>query len=446
MLSFIRYFAIQLKTETMKTRISLFSKCVIVTLLFVISFATETFATHFRYGSISSRVVSGRTIEFKVAQSYRRSFYGTPVVGSVVSTETFYFGDGTTTTINLTVTAINTTEDWFYGEAIITRTYATNGTYTAYFNNCCRLSTLLNNPDGNYYVWNRVCVNNTVANNAPVSSMPPIVNMAVGQAAATFTVPATDPDGTTLTFRLATLAETGGSGTGNPAGLSINSTTGVMTFNTVGKTIGQQFSASIVISDGCNSIINDFLIRIVNTSTPPAFDYSVTPANAFLYQVSPGQNITFTVRATDVDAGDIVTLQALGLPSGSTMTPSLPRNGNPVQSVFSWTPTVANFGTSVITFSAQDAAGVQRTTTVSIIVSLRPQFDVPPTPADASVTGVAPGTLLSITVRASDPDPLDKVRITSATVPAGATLAPGTPTTLANPTSTAISWTPTISQ
>jgi hypothetical protein len=397
-------------------------------------------ASHFRYGNISWRVVSGRTIEFKVSQSWRyTAFY--PQLGSVINTDVLNFGDGTYGNINLNVTTINTTEDWFYGEAVVTHTYASNANFLAFFASCCKISTLQNNRDGNWRVESVVTVGNN--NNSPVVTLPTIANLPTGQAAASFNVPVADPDGDVVTFRLATSAEMAGT---QPAGFAV-SATGVATFNTVGKNPGELYNAAIAVTDskGAKTVV-DFIIKITNQSTAPAFNYGITPANGTVFQVSPGQSVNFNVNATDADGGDIVTLQAVGIPPGAVLSPSLPQTGNPVQSSFSWTPTASNLGTNVINFIAQDLQGVQKNTSVTILVSLKPVFNVPPTPANNTYVYAPTGVSLLQTIQASDPDPLDQVQIISATLPTGASLVNPLPTTAGNPTSTTLTWTPTPAQ
>ena len=66
---------------------------------------------------------------------------------------------------------------------------------------------------------------------------------------------------------------------------------------------------------------------------------------------------TFTVTASDPDLGDTVSLNGVGFPSGSTMTPALPATGNPVSSVFNWTPGPLQFGTFVMSFTATSPGG-----------------------------------------------------------------------------------------
>lgn len=216
------------------------------------------------------------------------------------------------------------------------------------------------------------------------------------------------------------------------------------------------YNAAIVVEDGQSKVINDFIIKIVQQSNPPEFDYSVTPSAGYVYQTSPGQTVTFNVKALDTDPGSTVQLSAIGAPLGSSFSPSLPTTANPVQTTFSWTPTASNLGTNVINFIAQDNVGSQVNTAVSIIVSLKPQFDVPPTPATGSHDiAIAPGSTYTYTVQASDPDPLDVVQIVNVQgkdmmgnkIPlyAGASFS-ALPTGAGNPTSGTFSWTPTVSQ
>jgi hypothetical protein len=289
--------------------------------------------------------------------------------------------------------------------------------------------------------------------NSPVSSLPPIVNLPDGSQAATFSVPANDLDGDILTYRLATNAELIGS---QPPGMSINSQTGEISVNTSlsNYTNGQLWYSGVVISDGQSSVLIDFLMSITQPSTAPTFIYPPTPADGTVYQLSPGQNINFQVSAQDIDpGGSIATLFATGLPGGASFNNS---SGNPATSTFNWTPGVNDFGTYVLNFIAQDNVGVQASSSVSLQVSLKPQFDVPPTPAaGAHNTVVTPGTQIQYTVQASDPDPADVVQITmvegkshmGAKIPiyTGATFSP-LPSVAANPTSGTFTWTPTQAQ
>jgi len=414
------------------------ARLALLAIVFAFSFS-EAFATHFRYGSITWTNVSGNTVQFQINQAYRRSFFGAPVVGSLVNVGSINFGDGSAAAINLTVTSVNLTEDWFFGTATLVKTYSSNATRTASFESCCRLSTLANDPDGSYRT--ETVVNPGVGNNSPVTTIQPIVNLQTGLNPAQFQIAAFDPDGQTLTFSLATNAQKGGGP--QPTGLTI-SPSGLVSFSTVGQPLNRLFTMQAMVSDGASRIPVDFLIRIVNTSTPPTFNYAVTPVNGATFNVQPGQNINFDVQATDVDPGDNVNLSVVGQPLGAVFTPGLPTNGNPVNTDFSWTPGMGDLGSRVVTFTAQDLNGVQTSTSVNIVVSLDPIFNVPPTLPLGSITCIEPNVPFSTTIEAYTPDNNASVQITAATIPGG-TLTPMLPSTAGVTTSTQFNWTPAIS-
>ena len=58
------------------------------------------------------------------------------------------------------------------------------------------------------------------------------------------------------------------------------------------------------------------------------------------------------------------------------MTPSLPTAGNPVSSTFNWTPTLADVGASVVTFTAADNCGAQALCSVTVNVTACPSYDL----------------------------------------------------------------------
>ena len=432
------------KNKHTESLFDVFSKGVLIKflLIFMLLLSFEGHATHYRYGNISwSRVNSTtRTVTVTVTQAWRRSFYGAINVGSIVNTGTLNFGDSTTGAINLTVTSVNLAEDWFYGTCTLTKTYAGTGTsFTVSYSGNARISTLQNNADG---IFSSLSIVNLLAGNtgSPVSSTPPIINLPINQIAASFNVPAFDPDGGVLTYGLATIAQTGAT---NPVGLAVNSS-GVATFNTVGKLAGQLWQGAIVVTDanGSNTIV-DFMMLMVAANTPPVFDYSVTPLNNSVFSINPGQNINFLVKALDVDVGSTVTLTAVGLPTSNfTFSPALPTTNNPVTTNFSFTPNSSQLGAYIITFTATRNGGVQTSTTVTINVNTNPQF-ISPTKLEATNYVILSGVLNVDTIKATNPNPTVNTRITSGTIPAGATMSPTLPTALSTTPTTQMSWTPT---
>ena len=307
---------------------------------------------------------------------------------------------------------------------------------TLAFTGCCKISTLANNSER---PWNVFTVLNTAAGgSSPVSTMPAIINMPVDASPAVFNIPASDPDaGSTLTYRLATTAEMANGS--NPAGLTVDPVTGQLRFNTVGKNVGQQYNAMVVVTDNDgNQLMLDFMINLTGPSNPPTFDYSVTPANGFLYNVISGQEISFPIRATDSDAGSFVDLSVSGLPSYITLAnfsnAPLPARGNPAMTTFTWTPSTAQVGnTIVLNFIAADNVGVQASTSITIRVAAEPApIFGGQTPAEGSIRQYFTGTEVVDEIEASS-SLGSNVSIGFATVPPGAMLSPTVPTPASNP-------------
>ena len=370
-----------------------------LTLIFLLTLSSTVFASHYRSGAITWREVSPLVVEFTVTTSWRNTNIGSVSLnyGSTVTDEQ--------ETSNLIVSDVN---------GVATRvqkivvTYPDLGPYTVSWTSCCRIDGLSGGGSSGNMVLSTI-VDLTGGNkNSPVCSLPATVNLPIGATAATFQVPANDLDGDVLSYRLATPTELGGN---QPAGFSIDATTGLATVNTsISNYIaGQLYMAGIVVSDGKTSVFVDFLIAITQPSTPPEFLYGPTPVNASVIVVTPGQNVNFQVSARDVDTGGIVSsLFATGIPGGASF-PSV--SGNSAISTFNWTPASSDLGSYVLNFVAQDNVGVQVFSSVTIQVSLKPRFDVPPTPAEGVHNVYTPGQTITFPVQVSDPDPVDVVRI-----------------------------------
>lgn len=406
-------------------------------------------ASHFRYGNISWQPVAsdptGKTIQFKVSVAFRRTFYN-PLynVGDVANLASINFGDGSSINPGYTVTSVNLTDDWFFAEATFTHVYVNTGNFTVSFTGCCRISTLENNADDNYGL--NTVVNVGSGNRSPVATIIPILNVPSGQPAAVAQVAATDPDGNVLTYSLAVPADLPSqAGFVQPTGLSVNAATGQLTFNTVGKLDGQLYNAVVKISDGSTAVFVDLIVRIGSgAGSPPTFVYTnnATPANGSVIIVTPGTPVSFSVTAIDTDPGSI-TLNAAGLPAGSMTMPALQTDGNPVSTVFSWTPTA--LGSSVLVFTATDPTANQASTSVTI----RVEPSVANLPPVCAGLMPAPGTVgvpfsLSLTGAVTDPNG-DALTYSYATtpLPAGLSLSgnviSGTPsTTVGSPVSVTV--------
>lgn len=406
-------------------------KFTLASAIFLTLSSTMALGSHFRYGHYVWSQVSGNTVRVTLQNAFRRDGYGCvdpatlafvacspgdgfPQVGDVIRESIggtrFNWGDGTEVGSPLgpllyKVTSIDLVNNWWFGLAIdpgalplvsttLSHTYASSGNYTAFTSSCCRISSVdginahINNPDDGYRVETLINVGGN--NNSPVSALPPIVLCPINSLCQ-FAVPAVDPDNNPLHFRLSTSAEASDSGFLHPGPpfapntATIDPTTGVFSWNTTGATLASPglntlYSTQVTIQDGTSKVAIDFLIQLVNADpSPPIIVPPVgSPPVCNTTQVATvGSLKTFDAVASDPDAGDLVTLNVVGLPLGATMNPQLPRTGNPISSRFSWTPTANQIGQHVVLFNATSSAGGFALCPVTINVQTQPACDAP---------------------------------------------------------------------
>jgi len=419
-------------------------------------------ATHFRYGHITwvpRTDIGPRTVDFTVQNVWRRDAYtsgndrcinvatlarqnctgpgGAAGIGDVIHERQggtrFDFGDGSplvgvtisgSSALLYVVTSIDSANNWLFGFALdptslpaidttIAHTYASNGTFTAKIEDCCRISPCtspnahLNNPDNGFRVATDVEIGGATPDSSPVSGLPPIV-LCQQNASCSFTVPMSDNELDPVTFRLSTNSEADfdffdGSnatvpGLGQPGvtacpnSASIAGGTGLYSWNTTGCRLASSpgpnppaggcnngslntfYSSQVMIEETSRqgAVAVDFLVQLVPlcplfNSGGPVFG-GATPVCGSTLSVNPGGTLNFAVSASDVDVNDTVTLNVTGLPAGATMTPALPNTANPASSNFSWTAP-AQFGQHVMTFTATDLCSVQTICVIKIDVS-----------------------------------------------------------------------------
>jgi hypothetical protein len=356
-------------------------------------------ATHFRFGHLNWQPTgkSGE-VEFHLVNGFRRNDIDYPgsapdgftQTGDIISEDigdtAFSFGDGSASTPRLqyVVTAYSVTENYIICEALqpgttnryIRHTYSGPGPFIAGISSCCRIDGTggfdLNNRSSASYT-----IQTTVApydrNRSPVASLFPIITVPEANNAS-FMIPAADPDGDTLRFRLSTDAEAGGGS--SPPNLTINPNSGLLTWNTIGLDQTRFWTVQVIVEDldaGLNvksRIPIDFLLLISrnNFNRPPIC--TLNPSSTQIVYV--GQPISFTISGSDPDPDDVVTLNTGGLPAGATTTPALPLIGNAnqaVQSTFNWTPAATQGGTYQLVFSAFDSSGIAGLAPLTINVS-----------------------------------------------------------------------------
>ena len=386
--------------------------------------------SHFRYGTLSwAPTGNPGEVDFRLKAAFRRDSNWGPVNIGAIITETqgptrFNFGDNSSTnTLQFIIIAHSVSENWVIGEMLdpvtgnvgLLHTYSGSGPFTAFLagfsggDACCRIGQagfgttppLANRAGGDYPLETIVFPESD--NSSPVSTMVPVVVVQEGSPA-TFFVPAADPDGDPIRWRLSTDAEAGGGS--HPPGLNVNPSTGEVFWNNVGLDQTAFWTTQIVIEDlDANGNVKtktpvDFLLRIVPPPPPEFPECTINPAGPLM--VAVGSLVSFTVNGTDADQGDVVELNSGGLPAGAIMTPSLPIIGpfSGVSSTFSWTPTATQAGTYVVIFSATDQTGRQGLCSIVIVVitEITVVFDIKPqscpNPFRVTDKGVLPVAIL----------------------------------------------------
>lgn len=395
--------------KTKGLRSKFFISTLMAGLFFCLALTAE--ASHFRYGHLTWKPktsVSPTTVEFTLVNAFRRTGYpgtagdGFPAVGDIITENiggtNLRFGDGGITSIlRYKVIAIDITNNSLLAQALepgssvkttIDHTYpAANNAgqpWLAEINSTARTGSEINNPNKCYRVSTKV--ETASGNRSPVSGLPAIVNMAQS-AASSFLIPAADSDpNTIIRWRLATPGEPVGPGcalfnqpTAGGNNLTINNSTGQVSWNTSSAIIGGLYSCQVIIEDLDattlalkTQVAVDFLIKVVScpSNNPPVFA-SPSPACGSTLTAAVGVPFSFVVNVSDAEPGNVI-LNTGGLPSGAVMLPGLPSSGNPVSSIFSWTPTASDAGSHVVIYSATDACGAQTLCSYTINVSCPP--------------------------------------------------------------------------
>jgi hypothetical protein len=391
-------------------------------LCLAISFAgTAAFASHLRGTSVSwSPTGTAGTVKFTIQYSQRTSF-GCPslpatcVVGGTVAVP-FTFGDGSVAvTVNATITSLNSAEDYLSATGTVIHTYSGAGPYTAFYQSSARVTTIKSGGSQNLRMETLVSPFANPVNHSPIASVPAIVTVPL-QATTGFTVSAVDPDGDNLSFRLSTASEmyavpSFSCAAQQPPGLSINNS-GQVTWDTTKITAaGCGFSAPVSGDlwtvqfmvqdlDSSNNVKSkvpvDLIIKfILSTEAPP----TLTLSNPGPITARPNTPLTFTVGSDDTTANSRVTLNVTGLPVGATNTNVNQTLTPPLSSTFSWTPTVAQAGSYIVTYTVTNDTFEQTLGSVTINV---PSLLPPVASCPVSLTAQY-NTAVSIPVQVSDP-------------------------------------------
>ena len=449
------------------------SKTMWLSFVFLTLFSTRSLAIAFYYGNIGWQRVSlerplggdSVAVQFNVFQSREWGFDDSPVVGDIRSGGNLEFGDGSPfAPVMLTVTSINASENFYFSEYTTTHIYPSESDFVAYIESSAKASFLVNNLNGAFKISTGVKLSDPANKFSPTVTVPtkiPVdLNLTVVNPLLNFfDIDATDADGDGLFYTLTPNGTFGSGGTQPGTRLSVNNSTGVMTFDRTGASGGQFYNGNITITDARGAyVMVDFIIKIVACTTPkpaPVF-ISPTPANGTTFTVAELSPVNFTVASTDnTPGGAFNKLTVISQPVGATTTPSLASNGitsyidatlpppsNKIQSVFNWIPQLGQYGSYQVSFEASDGCE-QLTKTVVNIRVLRLPFK--PKINTAIPTCIPTGEEISRVFTSTDPDPDDALTLSATgTVPAGMVFTPALP--VASPTNmvvTTMDWTPT---
>ncbi|UCE38603.1 MAG: tandem-95 repeat protein [Thermoplasmata archaeon] len=225
----------------------------------------------------------------------------------------------------------------------------------------------------------------------------------------TYDVEAYDPDSDTLTFSLNTY----------PAGMTINTTTGLITWTPTNSQVGAN-NVYILVSDGKGGTgTQSFTIFVENANDAPTI--TSTPITT----ATEDELYVYDVEVTDVDVGDNLTFGLTAYPMGMTI--------NATTGLIEWTPTNAQVGANPVTLMVSDENGSTDTQSFTITVS---NTNNPPDIYSVPITAATEDILYNYDVEAQDPDD-DTLTYSLTTYPTG--MAIDGPSGL-------ISWTPINSQ
>lgn len=314
--------------------------------------ASPAAASHFRFRDMTwqlDHTLSDGTpvVELSMRIADRASYYGGMRVGDPFSAYVD-LDDGTYEELTGPVIAVNSVDDWFIAEVSTLHAVPGGGPVTVSWSSCCTLSSLRNSPDASLRTTTVIDLSdgNTAS---PTSLVSPIVHLPAADKVQKLRIPATDIDGTNVSFRLATEAE---SYTTQPPGLSIDERTGVLSWDTSGLPNGL-WLVTVVLSDPAGaSSMNTFLIDLGGSASAPPAWIDTTPPDRSNLSAPVGGVVRFDLTAMDPD-GDRVTITQLNAVDG-LLCPEVVDTDR-TYLICGWRPTVA--GTHLVAFDAQDPSG-----------------------------------------------------------------------------------------
>lgn len=228
----------------------------------------------------------------------------------------------------------------------------------------------------------------TIANN-PGNNAPVITTTAVTQvnegAAYSYDVNATDADGNTLTYSLATA----------PSWLTISATTGLITGTAPAVAVDTVFPVTVSVTDGIDNTTQSFNVTVTNI-VPPV-NSAPTISSTPLTSVNENQNYVYQVNATDVD-GDTLTYALTTAPAWLTISSTTGLITGTAPSVSANT----NFPVTVSVSDGTTATTQSYNITVNNVIV--PPANSPPVINSTAITQVNENSAYTYDVNATDVD------------------------------------------
>lgn len=251
--------------------------------------------------------------------------------------------------------------------------------WTLSYNLCCRngaiTNSVVNSNSTSLYIESIVDNTNSICNNSPVFTTPPVPYVCIGQPFS-YNHGATDAEGDLLVYTLVNPLDDLGVNVPYQPGFSpvypISTTTGSVTFDTQTGQLDftpnaiQVGITSILVEEYRNgqligSVIRDMQVVVINcNNTVPGG--GVTPSNVSggtltgnTFNITPGTALSFDLVVSDPDVGSVLTVTdnvGIAIPGASLTTSGT----NPVTISFNWTPTATDVGNYSFAVTIEDDA------------------------------------------------------------------------------------------
>jgi subtilisin-like proprotein convertase family protein len=236
---------------------------------------------------------------------------------------------------------------------------------------------------------------------AQLDNLPPEINStpvttATEDAAYSYDVDATDPDvGDALTFSLDTA----------PAGMSINASSGLISWTPTNEQVGGNPVLVRVTDAGSAYDTQSFSINVANTNGNP-----VITSNPVL-EAAEDSLYEYDVDANDPDVGDVLTFSLDVAPAGMTI--------DTISGLIGWTPTGAQNGDQDVTVRVTDAGSLFDTQAFTISVSAK---NWPPAITSSPVETALEDSLYEYDIEATDPNSGQELTCSLDAAPVGMTI------------------------